>query len=162
MLKQPGFGKAQCRSGVTVVETALVISLFLVFLFAIFEFGRYLMVLQTMENAAREGARYACVHTYDPTVESDAIDVVREMMAEVDLSAFGGPAAVEVYAADRSGTDLGDPRNAQFGQYIGVRITGTYQPIMPGLVLVSEGGLIPILPNSIPVEARALMNSEAN
>ncbi|MCX7700921.1 MAG: pilus assembly protein, partial [Gemmataceae bacterium] len=56
------------RRGATLVETALVISIFLMFLFGIFEYGRFVMTRQLMENAAREGARWAIANTYNGTV----------------------------------------------------------------------------------------------
>src|SRR4051794_26972649 len=47
------------RRGATAVETALVLSIFLLLLFGIFEYARFVFVYQGMQNAAREGARYA-------------------------------------------------------------------------------------------------------
>jgi hypothetical protein len=49
------------RRGTTVVETAVVALICLTFMFAIFEYGRYVMVRQVMENAARVGGRVAVV-----------------------------------------------------------------------------------------------------
>jgi Flp pilus assembly protein TadG len=45
------------RRGVTLVEMGFVLSITLLFLCGVFEYGRYLMVLDTANNAAREGAR---------------------------------------------------------------------------------------------------------
>jgi hypothetical protein len=44
------------------VEFALVAPLFFFLLFAIIDFGRYVYYVQIINNAAREGARYAIVH----------------------------------------------------------------------------------------------------
>lgn len=44
------------------VEFALVAPLFFFLLFAIIDFGRYVYYVQILNNAAREGARYAIVH----------------------------------------------------------------------------------------------------
>jgi hypothetical protein len=49
------------RRGVTAVEAALLLSIFLMFLFGVLEYCRYLLVLHTTTNAARDGARYASV-----------------------------------------------------------------------------------------------------
>jgi Flp pilus assembly protein TadG len=55
------------RRGATIVELALLLSLFLMFLFGIFEYCRFLLVLQTATNAARDGARYAVVNLDKPS-----------------------------------------------------------------------------------------------
>src|SRR5262249_47275373 len=55
------------RPAATLVETSVVISIALLFMFGIFEYGRFVMTKHLMENAAREGARWATVHTYDGT-----------------------------------------------------------------------------------------------
>lgn len=47
------------QRGGTLVEAAVVLLLFLVFLMAILEFGRAYDMYQVMTNAAREGARFA-------------------------------------------------------------------------------------------------------
>ena len=50
------------RGGVTIVEAALLLSIFLLFLFGVFEYARLLMLLQVGTNAARSGARHATVN----------------------------------------------------------------------------------------------------
>ena len=50
------------RTGATTVEVSVVLSVFLLFLFGIFEYCRYLMMIQITTNAARDGARYAVVN----------------------------------------------------------------------------------------------------
>jgi Flp pilus assembly protein TadG len=54
--------RTPARRGATVVESAIVLSIFLMFLFGIFEYCRFLYVLHVTNNAAREGARYASVN----------------------------------------------------------------------------------------------------
>src|SRR5262245_63982542 len=44
------------------VEFALVSPIFFLLLFGIIDFGRYVYYVQILNNAAREGARYAIVH----------------------------------------------------------------------------------------------------
>jgi len=141
------------RKAATTVEFAVVCIPLFLFLFGIYEYGRFVFTLQVMENSAREGARYAIVHTYDPTVAADTIAKVREHLAGADVSAFGAPATLTVYAADNSGTNLGSPLNAPFGTFIGVRIQGGYRTAVPNLLLMSD---------VIQMDTRTLMNSEAN
>jgi hypothetical protein len=55
------------RPAATVVEMAFVISLFMLFMFGIFEYSRYIMFLQISTNALRDAARYACVNVDKPS-----------------------------------------------------------------------------------------------
>jgi Flp pilus assembly protein TadG len=48
--------------GQALAEFALVAPIFFLMLFAIIDFGRYVYYVQILNNAAREGARYAIVH----------------------------------------------------------------------------------------------------
>src|SRR6478672_13318474 len=50
------------RRGQAMVEFALVAPIFFLMLFAIIEGGRFIFYYQTLNNAVREGARYAIVH----------------------------------------------------------------------------------------------------
>lgn len=55
------------RGGAVAAETAVVLMVVLVLMFGILEYCRFLMVRQICENAVREGARQAVVHTGDQT-----------------------------------------------------------------------------------------------
>lgn len=48
--------------GQALVEFALVAPIFFLLIFAIIDFGRYVYYVQVVNNAAREGTRYAIVH----------------------------------------------------------------------------------------------------
>ena len=56
--------------GATLVEYALALSVFLVSMFAVIEFGRALWTHNALADAARRGARYAALHS-----AADAADV---------------------------------------------------------------------------------------
>lgn len=58
------------RRGVTLVEAALLLTIFLMFLFGVFEYARYLLVLHTITNAARDGARYAVISSANPNANT--------------------------------------------------------------------------------------------
>ncbi len=135
------------------VEMAFVLSIALLFLFGILEYGRYLMVLHTTNNAAREGARYAVVHTGDGTTLSQVTAVVNSKMAGVDSQIQGY--SVNVFSADptgiynnSTGTAIYPPtiqtlngsswNSAAFGSPIVVQITGTYQPILPSFLFMNS------------------------
>ncbi len=51
------------RRGATVVETAFVLMIALTLTLAIYDYGRYFMLSQLVNNAAREGARQAVANT---------------------------------------------------------------------------------------------------
>ena len=51
--------------GSAIVETAIVLNLFLVLLLGIMDFGRALYTYHLVDNAARIGARFAIVHGSD-------------------------------------------------------------------------------------------------
>ncbi|MGL6096626.1 MAG: TadE/TadG family type IV pilus assembly protein [Fimbriiglobus sp.] len=54
------------RGGVTVVEMAILLNLFLMFLFGIFEYARYLYTINMATNATRDAARVAIVNMSNP------------------------------------------------------------------------------------------------
>lgn len=60
------FRRPHRRRGVAVVESAAVMSVFLLLLFGMFEYCRFLLVLHVTNNATREGARYAVVNVDKP------------------------------------------------------------------------------------------------
>ena len=80
-------GELRRPAGVTVVEFALSAPVLFLFIFAMIEFGRIVMVQQLIVTAAREGARMASLAT---TTDSSQVDpVVRNL-----LSAGGIPSPV--------------------------------------------------------------------
>ena len=145
------------RRGAVLVEAALVLPVVIMFLFGILEYGRYLMTLQVMTNAAREGARFALAHTQPVTVggttygnaTSDVSTVVNKALAGQALSSQN----VQIYASDSLGNNIGSWNTAQAGDLVCVRITGNYQSVITGMLF---------LPSTIPVAAQAAMRSESN
>ncbi len=57
----PALGAFPPRAAV--VETVFTLPLMLLFVWGIFEYSRYVMMLQVVNNAAREACRYAVMHT---------------------------------------------------------------------------------------------------
>jgi Flp pilus assembly protein TadG len=151
----------------TVVETALVGSVCLLFLFGILEYGRFVMVQQVLQNAAREGARYAVVNTNDATT-LDVQNRVDQMLAgqSVQLGSYDKTTNIQVFKCDPvtlSPLDASNNvvatwqqapfTNAQFGTGIAVRITGTYTPVLPSFIYMG---------NTISLQATCVMYSEGN
>lgn len=167
------------RRGVTVVESALVLSVFLLLLFGIFEYCRFLFVLHVTNNAAREGARYASVNANSTNVTAAMItSYTTQMMSNVQGNISGYEVAV--YAVDPTGLTLTPPvirpatsstasppvypnpfnssdpnavawNSAPFPNRIAVTIQGTYVPILPTFL---------IMPSSIPISITAVLGAE--
>src|SRR4051794_13388017 len=55
------------RPGATVVEAAVTLGVFLMLMFGLFEYSRFIMVMPTPTNPARDGARYASVKGGKPS-----------------------------------------------------------------------------------------------
>lgn len=151
-------GKARTRRrGAVLVESAVVLPVVIIFLFGIFEYGRYLMTMQLLSNAAREACRYAVAHTQPVIIggvtygnaTSDVTSKFTSMMGGTSISGQ----SVSVYLSDSLGTNLGTWTNAQPGDAICVRVTGTYQVATPTLLFMSS---------SIPVDIKAVMRTESN
>lgn len=145
------------RAGAAVVEAAIVLPLILLFLIGLLEYGRWLMTMHLLNNAVREAAEYAAVHTsaivLDGTTygnaNSDVSNVVAARMAGKQLVGQ----AVSVYKSDSRGNNLGAWTSAQAGEYVCVQITGTYQFVTPRLLF---------LPTSKAVSFKAVKRSEGN
>src|SRR5205085_10961251 len=136
-------------SAATTVETAVVISIALLFMFAIFEYGRYVMFRQIVENAAREGARQAVVNTSSQTT-ADIQATVTKFLAGQQLTNL----QIQVYKADiNTGANLGPWTSAAFGEGIAVEVTGDYKAILPRFGF---------LKSTSTIRAKAIMRSEAN
>lgn len=108
---KPGRARLR-RRGSTIVESALVLSVFLLLLFGIFEYCRFLFVLHVTNNAAREGARYASVNStastsQSATLQTAIIAYTTQMMSGVDSQISGYQVAV--YAVDPTGLTLTPP-----------------------------------------------------
>jgi Flp pilus assembly protein TadG len=145
------------RRGAVTVETALVLPLVLLFLMGILEYGRYVMMLQLITNAAREGARYAMTHS-DPVVingttygnaTADVTNIINKFMAGHTLAGQN----VQVFAADSLGNNIGPWSSAEAGDSVCVQVTGNFTCLVPKLLY---------MPNTIPMNIRVVMRSEAN
>jgi hypothetical protein len=82
------------EKGAELVETSLVILLFILLVLGVFEFGRALNVYQTITNAAREGARFAVAPQRGGSVSYPSTDEVRAVIVNflnsANLSDPGG------------------------------------------------------------------------
>jgi hypothetical protein len=97
-----------------IVETVLVLAVFLLLLFGLFEYCRFLMVLHVANNAARDGARYAVVNiskpsNFDTTDYTDSAGTVYPSIQSYTTARMGGVDRqitgyrLAVYACDSAG-----------------------------------------------------------
>ena len=173
-------GPAPARRGMTTVETALVLTVFCMLLFGVFEYTRFLFVLQVTNNAARDGARYAAVNvsmpsTFNTTDYTDAGGNVYTNITSFTNARMGAATVssgvysvggyqytVSVYAVDPVGLAQSPPviqadpnatswNNTSFPNLIAVTLTGTYTSIAPSLLF---------MPSSVPLTVTGTANCE--
>ena len=82
-------------------ETALVMPVYLLFVFVLLEFGHAMMVNNTIRRACRDGARIG-------TVEGTTTQMVQQRVEEVLASAVK-PMHVQVFVKNANAFDVGDP-----------------------------------------------------
>jgi len=149
--------KRAARRGTAAVEAAFVLPMTLLFLFGIIEYGRYVMTLQVVTNAARSGARYALAHV-NPVIlagvtygnnTSDVQNVVTTAMGGQSLSSQ----SVQVFASDPLGNNLGSWNSATPGESVAVQITGNYLPMITAWLC---------LPASIPISIQSVARVEGS
>jgi Flp pilus assembly protein TadG len=138
------------RRGQAIAEFAIVAPIFFLILFAIIDFGRYVYYVQVLNNAAREGTRYAIVHgadgipktgpPHDPT-GSLVIDVVRSYATGV------------IGLEDASVLDIDptwDPENNNRGTKVTVEVTYAFRSVIP---------IVPIPPISVKGASTLVINN---
>jgi Flp pilus assembly protein TadG len=136
------------RRGAAMVEAALVIPIFFMFLLGLFEFARVAMLQQLMDSAAREGARLAIVSTQTMTTTQIQTTVTNCLAGQLKSP------TIQVYKADpTTGANIDVWTNAQIGDCIAVEISGNYLPIVPKMSMVT---------NPLPLHAKAMRYCEAN
>src|SRR5262245_48906522 len=75
------------RRGAAALETAIVMLPVILLFCGVFQYGRLLMSWNVLNNAAREGCRYALVNNTKATVASDVDTLVRAKMGS-QVAAF--------------------------------------------------------------------------
>jgi Flp pilus assembly protein TadG len=111
------------RRGAAAVETGLVLIPMMMLLLGVFEYGRFLLDRNVLDNAAREGCRYALANNNtDPAVATTVQTIVNNVMGGRQ-NAFSG------FTVTVSGTHNGTATPvAQLapGDQITVTVSGTY------------------------------------
>jgi len=145
------------RRGAVAVETAVVLSLVFLLVLGVFEYGRFLMVYNMTEFAAREGARMASVQFTANRTPAD-LAAVTQQITDYTRSAMGTAVnhldnmAVTVVRLDpTTGADAGSWNTARYAEPMAVRITGNYRPMLSNIIR-----------STVPLSLQATTGSEAN
>lgn len=115
------------EAGSTIVEMALILPLFLLLVFGIFEFGRAWLIINTMNHAAREAVRLASV---TPNLTTNNTAVVTKATTILTTAGITGAAVTNTAA---TGTPLQTTVNIALtytwltgiGPLLGFSFTGT-------------------------------------
>ena len=148
------------RRGATVVETACVLLIALTLTFAIYEYGRYFMLSQLVNNAAREGARQAVANTNTQNTAMIQNTVVQYLASQNYTDSAGKTfraSDVLVYQINpATGAKTSPDSNwydAAFGSSIMVQVNAKFTSIFP---------TFGFLPTTVTLRGTAVMSSEAN
>ncbi len=138
------------RRGAVLVETSMIIGLVAMLLFGVFEYSRLLMDWNLLNNAAREGCRYALANNTSTTISTTVQSIVTGYMA-------GESNDFNNFTVSVSGTHLGVStavNSLEPGDPITVTVSGTYKflnivpfihmptslVITSGVTMLCEGG----------------------
>ena len=140
--------RAGRRRGAVATETALVLAPVLTLIFGVFEYSRLLMAWNLLDNAAREGCRYAVVNNTDPTITADVQSTVNKYMA-------GQSSAFSNFTVTVTGTHQGVTtavNNLTAGDMLTVTVSGTFHFM----------NIIPFikLPTSLTITSAVIMGCE--
>jgi TadE-like protein len=157
MSRRPRSGSAarrRTRRGQALVEFALVAPAFFLVLFGIIEAGRFIFYYETLNNATREGARYAIVNgantlgcpTGPPAPGTSACDPAGDDVVERVRDA-----AVGMIGSAISVTPTWhDPANNGRGATVTVTASYTYGSLIP---------IVPLPPITVTAESSLVVNN---
>jgi Flp pilus assembly protein TadG len=153
------FARFGPRRGAALVELTAVLSIALLLSFAIYEYARYFMLSQLVNNAAREGARLAVVSTTTGNT-STIQNTVMTYLANQNLKNSSGKTftasdVVVQQVNPATGAPASDSNwyDAAFGSSIMVQVNAQFTPMFP---------TFGFLPKTVPINGTAVMSSEAN
>ena len=148
------------RRGATVVETAFVLMIALTLTLAIYDYGRYFMLSQLVNNAAREGARQAVANTNTQNTAMIQNTVVQYLanqnFKDSSGNAFSASDVVVIQVnPDPTGPPPSDSNwyDAPFESAIMVQVNAKFTSLFPRFGF---------LPTTVNLQGTAVMLSEAN
>jgi len=135
------------RRGQAAVEFALIVPVFLVFLFSITEFGRAYVNVHVLHDGAREGAR---IGTLPDSTEADVQEAVDLFLNNAGL---GGLWSTDVTVSDNQGVErAGGLADAQNGDRVEVTVNYDYE--------VLSGTLLPWFQGTVVLHGRSVFRHE--
>jgi len=148
------------RRGATVVETAFVLMIALTLTLAIYDYGRYFMLSQLVNNAAREGARQAVANTNTQNTAMIQNTVVQYLanqnFKDSSGNAFSASDVVVIQVNPATGAPTSPDSNwydAPFESAIMVQVNAKFTSLFP---------TFGFLPTTVNLHGTAVMLSEAN
>jgi Flp pilus assembly protein TadG len=147
------------RSGATIVETAVVLLIAMTFTFAIFDYGRYFLLSQLVNNAAREGARLAVATTNTQNTTAIQTAVVQylagQALKDSSGNAFSASDVIVMQVNPATGLAATDSNwyDAPFGAAIMVQVNAKFTSLFPSFGF---------LPTTVNLRGTSVMLSEAN
>jgi Flp pilus assembly protein TadG len=112
------------RRGAAAVEASQVLLALTMFVFGLFEYGWFLMNYNLVNNAAREGCRYALVNNTSSTISSDVTTVVTNYMAGQSSNFTSITVTV---SGTHNGSAVTDVTTLVAGDFIIVKVSATYK-----------------------------------
>lgn len=102
---KPVVPMADCREkGTAIVEAALTMALFLLFIFGLMEMGRFFQTQEVLTNAAREGARFAVTPLPGTVTLPTTVEVVAKVQDFLDSGSLTGATIVVTNEVSTYGT----------------------------------------------------------
>ncbi len=142
------------RRGQAMVEFAIVAPIFLLILFGIIDFGRYVYYVQVLNNAAREGTRYAIVHGANSLAKTGPPDdpsgaAVVDKVRDYAIGVFGAEDAATLTITPTWGTPPDVPDNER-GTSVTVEVTYAFRSLVP---------LVPLPPITVKGASTLVINN---
>lgn len=139
--------------GQALLEFAIVAPIFFLMLFAIIDFGRYVYYVQTLNNAAREGTRYAIVHgsnSFQPAGPASDDSAVAAVVRNYAVGVIGTGATFTIHSDWHDIQQPLDPPSNSRGHVVKVSIVYAFHSLIP---------LVPLPPITITGESTLVINN---
>lgn len=132
------------EAGAAIIESAIILLVFLIVLFGIMEAGRVMNVQVTVTDAAREGARYAVTPIWQTSTLPSSGQIQSVVNGFLQASGISGATVTVQPVSVFTGSVT--------TQYTRVRIDAPYQPVMGAMFFSS----------AITIKGEALMRNETS
>ena len=140
-------------AGQAIAEFAITAPIFFFMLFAIIDFGRYVYYVQILNNAAREGARYAIVNgdaSFTPVGPAADDATVAGVVRNYAIGVIGSGATFEIHSCWKKSGCPGNPAETPSnhrGAQVNVSVAYDFHPIVPlvpipGITITGESTLV--------------------